>query len=129
MDMLVNKHCSNPSTRTDGIRSLRLQLRTLRNLPNCLRLATIEQLFAEAGGANPGTTRSLFGSHHGPAQITIDADTINRQCAEMDQIAGYHREEGRQSALAAIRCTLERMIVALRHIDYPGLTNTLPATI
>jgi len=124
MDM--HTHHQFGTVRQLSVDALITQLHGLSNTPNHERLATIEDLFEEAGGKFPGTTSYLFGSHHGPAQIEIDADTINRQCAEMARIAGYHKTESRQSALAAIRCTLERMIVALRHIAYPGLTNMLP---
>jgi hypothetical protein len=124
MDMHVNQELG--SLRQPGVCALRSQLLRLSNLPHHDRLETIEALFEEAGGSNPGATKHLFGSHCGPAQVVISDATVTRQCAEMAHIVGFHKGYGRKSAVAAIRCSLERVIVELRQIVYPGVTNMLP---
>jgi hypothetical protein len=104
------------------------------NAPSKTQLELVEQLYQHAGAGQPFKTYGLFGtSRSGPAQITITNETLVRIFSDMTHIVTLNAHElkgdGPLSAvergLAAIKCSLQRLICILSHMQCTGLTVEL----
>jgi hypothetical protein len=89
----------------------------IRNASSEARLPMLQALYADLTGldaSTAGNTNFLFGAGRGGnARISITADTVSRQLAEMDRI---HAMGGN------IRFCVERLVVEHSRTPYTGIT-------
>jgi hypothetical protein len=97
------------------------------------QLERIEQIYQHSGGNAPFETTGLFGTHHGPARITVNADSVRRIIADMASVVRLNAypletdapDSAVMRGLGAIKFDLQRLICILRHLECTGLTIDL----